>query len=79
MANLTDRELRKLADYISERLIAQNRADSDEILGTDDAARLLNIKPATLRRKCCKGEVPHTKRGRRLLFSKNALMGFVLN
>lgn len=84
---LTDQQIKKLAKelygHLRKELMAQITVaveeENDTIIGTKAAAQMLNIQPATLRRKCNNGEIPYTKKGRKLLFSKLALMRYIRN
>lgn len=82
---LTDLQIDKLAKaiygYMRKDMIARMAdvaaREADTFIGTDEAAKMLNIKPATLRRKCSNGEIPCTKKGRKLLFSTLQLTRYI--
>ena len=71
---MSDREMRKLARLIAEEL-ATVLKPKDNLLTTEEAAKVLGVKPATLRRN--KDRYPHVKAGYgsqgRLMFKREGL------
>jgi len=51
----------------------------ERLMNNDEAAELLGISPFSLRGKVSRREVPFVKLGRRVLFSKKALMELIEN
>lgn len=58
--------------YLQE--IAENEKQIDKILHIDEACDLLKVTKITIYRKVKKNTIPHMKRGKRLLFSRNSLL-----
>ena len=82
---LTDNQIDRLAKaiygYMRKDLIARMaevaERETDTFIGTEEAAKMLKLKPDTLRRKCSNGEIPCTKKGRKLLFSTRQLVRYI--
>lgn len=85
---LTFEELPKEVGKLIERLdrfenllleIKQSAGtDKEEVLDIKGAAELLDLKPATLYSKVSKGEIPASKQGRKLVFSRSKLVEWCL-
>lgn len=54
--------------------MSQPPSGSEEVLTADAAADLLKVSRWTLYAAANRGEVPHRRLGKRLLFSRSALM-----
>lgn len=54
-------------------------SNQNELLNIKEAAQLLSLKPATIYSKVCKREIPASKRGKRLYFSREALKNWLLS
>jgi predicted DNA-binding transcriptional regulator AlpA len=65
-----------------ENLLLEIKQDAgsqkDEILDIKGAAAFLDLKPATLYSKVSRGEIPASKRGRKLIFSRSKLVEWSL-
>lgn len=76
---MSEQELTALVEQMADRVaqkIAEKTADS-EVLGTEEAAALLHVKPGTLRRMTSNLEVPHYKRGGILYFMRSELIAWL--
>ncbi len=63
-----------------ERLLTEQRKpveQHDDLLTIDQAADFLSLTKPTLYSKVSRGELPYMKRGKRLYFSKDELMGYL--
>ena len=78
-----DNPFKGITDYlisIDEKLkhltnLQESEKAVDKIIGIDEALELLNVKSkVTIYRKVKDNSIPHMKRGKRLLFSRNALI-----
>lgn len=49
----------------------------DRIFDIQEASVFTKLKPPTLRKKSQENEIPHMKVGRRVLFSRNALLDWL--
>ena len=49
----------------------------DEVLQADEAAQLLGIDRKTVYEYANRGEIPHRRLGRRLLFSRSAILAWL--
>ena len=58
--------------YLQE--IAENEKQVDKILNIDEACDLLKVTRITIYRKVKNNTIPHMKRGKKLLFSRNTLL-----
>ena len=58
--------------YLQE--IAENEKQIDKILNIDEACDLLKVTRVTIYRKVHDNTIPHMKRGKKLLFSRNTLL-----
>lgn len=57
--------------------ILEEKENSEEILGINEAAKLLRLKVSTLYSKVCRNEIPHNKSGNRLYFSRQELINHI--
>lgn len=72
---MTKAEMRELAKMVAKEIMtlnAQQGAVNDEYLTTKEAADLLKISEQTLYNN--KDKYPYHKKGKRLIFSRNALI-----
>ena len=70
------RELHKLLkEDIKDAVTTHFNQTDDEIIGVDEVAQMLGIKPKTVYNKVNK--LPHTKVGRSLRFSRNRISEFI--
>lgn len=63
-----------------ERLLTEQRKpveQQDDLLTIDQAAEFLTLSKPTLYSKVSRRELPFMKRGKRLYFSKDELMGYL--
>lgn len=74
---MTPYERKKLIEDISDRVVEKllSMGIKDETMGVADAADYLNISPKTLYNKI--SEIPHTKVGKKLIFSKRSLSEYI--
>lgn len=76
---MTKAELNQLAKILQPYIEAAIRQTTDEILTVDGAAKMLNVTPNAIHCRCKTGKIPYQKRGKRLYFSKNALLQYYLS
>lgn len=76
---MSEKELNAIAEQMAERVAQKiaEKAHDPEVLGTEEAAALLHVKPGTLRRMTSKLEVPHYKRGGTLYFMRSELVEWI--
>jgi excisionase family DNA binding protein len=55
----------------------QNQPETDQLLTVQQAAQFLTLATATIYSMVCRGEIPSSKRGKRLYFSKQELTAWV--
>lgn len=72
-------EINQLAKSLQPYIEAAIKQTTDEILTVESAAKMLGATPTAIRIRCCRGQIPYQKRGKRLYFSKNALLHYYLS
>lgn len=74
---MTAYERRRLIEDIADRVVEKLTAIGvkDETMTADEAAAFLGISRSTLYNKIA--EIPHTKTGRKLLFSRRSLSEYI--
>ena len=72
-------ELNQLAKSLQPAIDSAIKQTTDEILTVEGAAEMLDTTPGAIRIRCCRGQMPYQKRGKRLYFSKNALLNYYLS
>lgn len=80
---MTDYELKKLARYQAEYLTEALKNDEElldmvfppRFMGIDEAAAFVGLPKSTLYQKI--SQIPHTKQGKRLIFTDRALSRWV--
>ena len=81
MANPFDElnsELKQIREELSNlKNLVENEKEVDKILYVSDVSLMLGVTPITIYRKVKDGSIPHMKRGRKLLFSRNALLDWL--
>lgn len=55
----------------------QLQTEQDEVGGVGDAAKWIGKAPATIYDLCHRREIPHSKRGKQLYFSKKELLAWI--
>ena len=71
-------DLKELAAELYQ--LSKNDPDvnkNEDILNVKEAARLLDLSPATIYGKTHRKEIPHFKRGKKLLFSRAILVNWL--
>jgi len=79
---MTPNELKKMVKcWVTEELKNQQKAANtekpDKFLTVSEAAEFLGFVPITIYTKVAKGELQAFKRGKRLYFSRNALIEYI--
>ena len=69
-------EVIKQLELLTSQL-PNNNKDQDEVLEMDGICELLKVTPITIYRKVKSGKIPHMKRGRKLLFSRNDILNWL--
>ena len=72
---ITSEDLKKLATelyQLSKKEAEEN--NQEDILNAKQAAKLLDLSPATIYGKTHRNEIPFFKQGKKLLFSRTALL-----
>lgn len=80
LTSLTVPEVKQLFRNELESYFAgqENRpTESDGLLTVQQAAQFLTLAPATIYSMVCRGEIPSSKRGKRLYFSRLELIEWV--
>jgi hypothetical protein len=81
LTQLSVSELRQmLREEIEEAMrgyLATPEGDTDEIGGTELAQRITGLKVPTIYSLCSARKIPHSKRGKKLYFSKNELLAWL--
>lgn len=74
---MTPYERKKLIEDISDSVVEKllSMGIKDETMGVAGAADFLNISPKTLYNKI--GEIPHSKVGNKLIFSRKSLSEYI--
>lgn len=72
-------ELNQLAKSLQPAIDSAIKQTTDEILTVEGAAKMLNVTPNAIHCRCKTGKMPYQKRGKRLYFSKNALLNYYLS
>jgi len=67
-------EVIKQLELLTSQLPNNNK---DEVLEMDGICKLLKVTPITIYRKVKSGKIPHMKRGRKLLFSRNDILNWL--
>lgn len=76
-SRLTDIE--KILSLITSSLPDFNREKEIDTIGAEEAAKILNITVKTVYSKTHKKTIPHSKRGKLLLFSRKKLAEYILD
>ena len=63
-----------LETFFAEKNLLQNRTEADEIGGIDLAVKITNLAKPTIYGLASDRQIPHSKRGKRLYFSRNELL-----
>jgi predicted DNA-binding transcriptional regulator AlpA len=69
----------ELANFFAKNTIGENKTDSDEIGGIDLAIELTGLAKPTIYSLCSERKIPHSKRGKRLYFSRRELIEWIQN
>lgn len=74
---MTPYERKKLIEDISDRVVEKllSMGIEDETMGATEAAAYLKISPKTLYNKI--SDIPHSKVGNKLIFSKRSLSEYI--
>lgn len=75
---ITSEDLKKLASelyQLSKKEAEEN--NQEDILNAKQAAKLLDLSPATIYGKTHRNEIPFFKQGKKLLFSRKALISWL--
>jgi excisionase family DNA binding protein len=71
-------DLNEIKYLISKLNLVQTKEEPEaDILNVQEAAKLLNLAPATIYNKVNKKEIPHFKKGKKLWFSKTGLIAWL--
>lgn len=71
LESLIENSLRKI---LTDR---PTQPETDQLLTVQQTAQFLTLAPATIYSMVCRGEIPSSKRGKRLYFSKQELTEWV--
>lgn len=71
-------ELNQLAKSLRPAVDSAIQCATDEILTVEGVAKMLGVTVNAIYIRCNKGQIPYKKRGKRLYFSKNALLNYYL-
>lgn len=63
-----------LETFFAEKNLLQNQIEADEIGGIDLAVKITNLAKPTIYGLASDRLIPHSKRGKRLYFSRNELL-----
>lgn len=71
-------DLSEIKDLILKLNLVQTKEEPEaDILNVQEAAKLLNLAPATIYNKVNKKEISHFKKGKKLYFSKTGLIAWL--
>ncbi len=72
--NDVDNNIRRIVAEEMQRLAAGELAAEREVLTADEVAEFLGVDRNTVYEYANRGQIPHQRLGRRLLFSRSALI-----
>jgi excisionase family DNA binding protein len=79
--DLIDARLNRIEELVLDLKHLSKKDDVDVtrdiLFNTDEASAFLHVAKPTLYSKVCRGELPHMKKGKRLYFSKEALLEYI--
>ncbi len=64
----------ELATFFAEKTFAQTTGEADQLGGIDLAMELTGLAKPTIYSLCSERKIPHSKRGKRLYFSRQELL-----
>jgi excisionase family DNA binding protein len=67
----------QLSAYFATHPQAKPQASTDQVFDIDEAARYCKFSKPTMYALVSKGEIPHSKRGKRLYFLESELMNWI--
>lgn len=67
----------ELESYFASNTVNSNQDEADQLLTIKQTAELLSLSVPTIYGLVSRGEVPHSKKGKRLYFSKQELLEWV--
>ncbi len=70
---LTTTEIRRIAECVKKEIIEDLMCMSDELMNSKQCAAWLCISVTALHKRVERGEIPHTRKGKVLYFSKNRI------
>lgn len=67
----------ELENYFASNTANSNQDEADQLLTIKQTAEILSLSVPTIYGLVSKGEIPHSKKGKRLYFSKQELLEWV--
>ena len=67
----------QIANQVAPFINGEKNEPEDELLNVNKACDLLHLEKSTVYSKVSRGELPHMKKGKRLYFSKEALLEYI--
>lgn len=67
----------ELENYFASNTVNGNQDEADQLLTIKQTAELLSLSVPTIYGLVSRGEIPHSKKGKRLYFSKQELLEWV--
>lgn len=67
----------ELENYFASNTANSNQDEADQLLTIKQTAELLSLSVPTIYGLVSRGEIPHSKKGKRLYFSKQELLDWV--
>lgn len=67
----------ELENYFASNTANSNQDEADQLLTIKQTAELLSLSVPTIYGLVSRGEIPHSKKGKRLYFSKQELLNWV--
>lgn len=67
----------QLANQVAPLFNTEKSEPKDKLLNIDEACQVLHLEKPTVYSKVSRGELPHMKKGKRLYFSKAALLEYI--
>ncbi len=67
----------QLANQVDPLFNTEKNEPKDKLLNIDEACQVLHLEKPTVYSKVSRGELPHMKKGKRLYFSREALLEYI--